>query len=339
MQETAVRSTGIQALRAFACFAVFAQHFLYYLYQARGLDYSKAVRLDTGALGVSIFFVISGYVIVNCLSQRERFLANRVLRILPPYWLAIAASFLLLAGWMPGWTFTWPSAFLLPQAALNQTLYIPYWTLVFESLFYALMTPLAVMPTLAARKNFLLNAWLAIIILMEFLHPDLSALWPGFTMLLSPINVFFIAGAMLAIHGNSVGRAPKGILFAVAVVTWCIAHSVTFGTQSAKIALQAIAYSAALLFVMQLRFPRFVVRLGDASYGIYLVHVIAILASIELLTGFGIPATAHRFWILVLALALAASILFGLFEYHMHQRWLKPLLRRLLEHTAALRRT
>lgn len=64
----------------------------------------------------------------------------------------------------------------------------------------------------------------------------------------------------------------------VAIVAWTAALGASFPTATPNYLLLAIAYGATLLAAQRVHFPRFALRLGDVSYGFYLVHVIAIAA-------------------------------------------------------------
>lgn len=100
--------------------------------------------VDAGRYGVPIFFVISGFVI--CYSLRNipigwdtsaRFIARRVIRLDPPYWAVIAATFAL--GFE---SFTWSrfAAHLVYLQALAGDFHYwgVFWTLCLEVQFYLL---------------------------------------------------------------------------------------------------------------------------------------------------------------------------------------------------------
>src|SRR5690606_18760316 len=81
---------SLQALRALAAWVVVCHHFMQIFFDFHATDPIGQFLSDRGAVGVDIFFVISGLVIY--LSSRDkniapqRFLLNRVLRIVPAYW-------------------------------------------------------------------------------------------------------------------------------------------------------------------------------------------------------------------------------------------------------------
>lgn len=92
---------SLQALRAFAAWVVVCHHFMQIFFDFHATGPIGQLLTDRGAVGVDIFFVISGLVIY--LSTRDKtieprqFLLNRVLRIVPAYWFytALMAALLL----------------------------------------------------------------------------------------------------------------------------------------------------------------------------------------------------------------------------------------------------
>jgi exopolysaccharide production protein ExoZ len=123
---------SIQILRAAAALGVLLDH------AGRWLDVAPIV--DIGAAGVDLFFVISGFIMVYT-SERlfgqtgapQRFLARRIIRIVPLYWTLTAFAALVLFGFGPN--------------TLGSYLFIPThrgpiltvgWTLNYEMMFYSL---------------------------------------------------------------------------------------------------------------------------------------------------------------------------------------------------------
>lgn len=153
---TSVRYRMIDMLRGIACLAVVWYHAL------EGGHIGALVAaapswfhslLSHGDAGVSIFFVISGFVIAHSMLRDDigagyvgRFMLRRSLRLDPPYWAAIALA--LLGAWVasravPDRAFALPSAgnlllhitYLVDLA--RQPLINPvYWTLCIEIQFY-----------------------------------------------------------------------------------------------------------------------------------------------------------------------------------------------------------
>jgi peptidoglycan/LPS O-acetylase OafA/YrhL len=150
------RFAVIDALRALACLAVV-------LYHAKEGGHIAALQqvmpaflltvFEQGSSGVSIFFVISGFVIAHSMYSDNvtggyagRFMLRRSLRLDPPYWASIAlgiAGAYISAKVVPGKVFSMPS---FENLLLHVTYLIDiagqpmvngvYWTLCLEMQFY-----------------------------------------------------------------------------------------------------------------------------------------------------------------------------------------------------------
>ena len=93
------------ALRLGLALLVVAQHFQHLLPEDQRTAFH---RLGLGAVAVAVFFAISGFVVAeaNAVFYPGRpgaFLANRLLRVVPPYFAALALSVLVHAAlWQAG---------------------------------------------------------------------------------------------------------------------------------------------------------------------------------------------------------------------------------------------
>jgi peptidoglycan/LPS O-acetylase OafA/YrhL len=195
---------------------------------------------QAGPIGVDLFFLISGFVIIQAASREtwRTFLYARITRIYPIYW--IVSSLVLVAWlWRPdmvnssvtGEISIWKSYLLVPQD--TGPLLAVGWTLTYEMYFYLVV---AAMLVAGVRPAVVLAAWAAALIAMwPFVAPANAAL----VVLTDPITLFFIFGALLglSIQARRTPRKRKPS-----------------------------------------RIERFFVLLGDASYSTYLVHVLVISA-------------------------------------------------------------
>ncbi|SEH72409.1 Peptidoglycan/LPS O-acetylase OafA/YrhL, contains acyltransferase and SGNH-hydrolase domains [Methylobacterium sp. 275MFSha3.1] len=312
--------------------------------------------------GVDLFFVISGFVIVHAGGRlagrsggRARFLAHRVARVVPLYWLvsllylvlalarpdllgeaaalvrdpvALAASFLF-----------WPAA--RPDGTV-QPLYGLGWTLNYEAAFYALF---------AAGLGFGRRgavAWLcgslAVLVAVGAFVPGLPVplrFWSD------PIVLEFAAGAGLALAWGAgfrpalplrVGLAVLGVLGLI------LAARVLAGLSEADGFLRPLLVGgpAVLLVAAALGPPRDaaavarlpspvrgLVALGDASYALYLVHPFALRLVREALLRLGLAPALHP-WA-SMALMLAGSAAAALVVHRLVERPLTRALRRWLD--------
>jgi peptidoglycan/LPS O-acetylase OafA/YrhL len=127
------RISQLDGLRAFAFIAVFLRH---------------GIKLPLGWIGVDVFFVLSGYLITRNLVQlREKtrparsffvFYFRRVLRIVPPYYLALVVMMIVQsismneAAWYFGFVSNVHDAFF----GQVQGVYAPMWSIAVEEQFY-----------------------------------------------------------------------------------------------------------------------------------------------------------------------------------------------------------
>lgn len=98
-----------------------------------------------GYLGVELFFVISGFVILMTAYERpiESFVASRISRLFPAYWVVVIATFVLHLFW-DGDRSSTPLGALVNLTMLQEAVDVPpvqgaFWTLWFELKFYLLI--------------------------------------------------------------------------------------------------------------------------------------------------------------------------------------------------------
>lgn len=245
-----------------------------------------------GAVGVHIFFVISGYIMVLTNSRQDKpfsarqFYRKRIIRIYPIYWL-IAALYLL-ANFVMGTPYD-----LSPYALVSALLLLPEqapliigpaWTLAYEMYFY-IMFGIAMMFGLL-RGLLILTAFFGLsIILGFFAKPEDPALALATNSLLAE----FLAGVWIAwITRNREFPRAAGIAAVLASILLFLA-GIYAGYESIPSALIWGVPSALLIFgaiVLERHYhPAIVVRLsrlGDSSYTLYLIHILLITGLISL---------------------------------------------------------
>ncbi|REG98246.1 acyltransferase family protein [Flavobacterium aquicola] len=126
---------SIQLLRTVAALGVVFSHYNFY-------------DLDTGGFGVDIFFIISGFIIAYMVNKNtHNFMLKRIVRIAPLYYIATALT-LSLALIKPEW---FKNVVVNGEAVFKSILFIPYridnsgpilslgWTLNNEMFFYLVM--------------------------------------------------------------------------------------------------------------------------------------------------------------------------------------------------------
>jgi exopolysaccharide production protein ExoZ len=166
--------------------------------------------------------------------------------------------------------------------------------------------------------------------------------WQGARLLFNAIYLEFAAGAVLAWlwRRGSLARAPIpfGLALAaigVAAVVWQQFHwlayvdawEMTLRDQGAQWRVILFGVPAALIVAGVLICERAMrgwaaetlARLGDASYSLYLVHALVLLAIYEVWTGAGLKAPSWFVVIFAIGLSVALSVV-------AHRRAAKPLL-------------
>jgi peptidoglycan/LPS O-acetylase OafA/YrhL len=199
----------IDLLRFLAAVSVVLYHLTFRGYAADHLSPvaypALAPFTKYGYLGVELFFIISGFLILMSAQGKtvKRFLSSRVSRLYPAFWVACTLTFLVvrLLGPRPG-TLGWSHwidasvkeylANLTMMAPFfgQQLLDGPYWTLVYELKFYFIIILLLALGGLAEKRLLLLLwGWLALSLIL----PEEGE----FAMLLFPDYApYFIAGML-----------------------------------------------------------------------------------------------------------------------------------------------
>jgi peptidoglycan/LPS O-acetylase OafA/YrhL len=314
---------SIQILRAVAAIAVVIAHAGLDLNYFARLSPESAVRwTERGNAGVDLFFVISGFIMVYISAEHFgtrgaplNFLARRIIRIVPLYWIITTAY---IAATRYPVDYALSSYFFIPAARPNGALLpvvVQGWTLNFEMFFYVLFTPAILLP----RR-------LAVGVLAVVMIAFVLARVPYYG---DSIIIEFVFGMAIALARGEGLRLPAAVcllLIAAGVLLFIVGlppdggRVVTWGIPAALIV--AGATLGPPLPEGPLIAP--LVAIGDASYALYLVHPLMTrwIAGASLPLGIDLAQVQAGY----LLLAVAASILFGLLVYRIVE---KPLLRAL----------
>jgi exopolysaccharide production protein ExoZ len=258
-----------------------------------------------GAIGVDIFFVISGFIIartsfIDRKLEAADFVWKRLRRIVPIYWLlTIPWIFVRLReGSLTGdgivaTLFFWPAA----GDAVTEPILVLGWSLCFEMLFYAVSAmvlmvdrPVAIVVALAAY----MLAWVARVTTGK----------PTFQFLGNPIVLEFLAGVLIAWVTSGARLQVRGWLVALLGVAalalllnglirgtgaiselqyvlsgnLSLARCRAWGVPAACLVFVVVALEQHGAGFVQTAWLAPWVFLGDASYSIYLIHPLALLA-------------------------------------------------------------
>jgi exopolysaccharide production protein ExoZ len=339
---------GIQAVRFAAASAVVVDHLIQHLC---GLGRLPAAWLPVaerfGLVGVFLFFVISGYVMVltnygkfGVAGSTRDFLARRVVRIWPMYALATLAVFASRHGGNP---------YMTGGNLARSLLFIPYagegglgwpvlgkgWTLNYEMFFYLVFAG-----CLLFRRPVGIALAAAILLLLGL---DSGAVTNGVTAFYwNDILLYFVAGMLLAtLLQNRRVRWPRPRQASTAIALACALFVITLTLQwtpllsSVETAISIVLLTVALYLVSDAatrfadaRAQGVALVCGDASYVLYLFHGFVLVALTPLLLRpAGVPL-----WLampIVGVLAVIACVA-------MHLYVEKPLQRRLMGYYRSL---
>lgn len=314
MNQQLPRFNTIQALRFLAAASVVLYHDGYYL-KVVGHRNEWFLTLCNDQLlsySVYLFFAISGFVLVAALERSTvgGFLALRFLRIYPAFLCALMLSEL------PRWIYYkdykwsgWRTWTLLPFGEQQYPLGVE-WSLIYEIFFYLV---LALLWLPASRKflNWGLIIW-TVLILFGYLRVGeaYTRLLPTITTIpFSLANLSFLAGtAAYRIYPRVIDQ-KKALVAASFIAIFLARLFLTSPLRYIALAVGSgalVTAAATQAFVKDLSPSSSLVRLGDFSYGVYLLHVSFILLFIQQPKISDLPTTS------LTALAFFLALLIGI---------------------------
>jgi peptidoglycan/LPS O-acetylase OafA/YrhL len=289
------RMYEIDALRIFAAVAVVVYHYTF----ANAAGALTTVRYDAispitryGYLGVDLFFMISGFVVLlSAIGRRPtQFVTSRIVRLYPAYWVAVTITAATLAWFGRDILTVTPAGYLANLTMFNslvdvENIDVVYWTLWAELRFYALVFVLTLVGITQRRVLAVLWAWLAASFLLA------ANVLPGPVQALAELALqpdwshYFIAGMAMCLlyrYGRSwqawtiiavaFGRALwTAVDFAAAVGDRYQERFHTVAVLGVIAAVFAVMLAVALRTTRRWGRPWFV-ALGALTYPLYLVH-------------------------------------------------------------------
>jgi len=278
----------IDLLRFLAAFCVLMFHYTFRGYTADNLTVlpylSIAPVTRYGYLGVNLFFLISGFVILMTASSGSAryFVISRVVRLYPAFWVCCTLTFLvMLVAGKQAPTFR---QYLINMTMLSGFVGVPsidavYWSLFVEIKFYFLIF-LALLFGQIHRAKYLLGGWLILYLV--------TTAWPVKYVsyfLIRDYAPYFIAGAMFYLISKEGLSLYKGIVVAVCYVFVTLHAFAQAGEMEAHyqtsfnavaVALILAACFLVLFLIAHGRTGSFAsakwAGLGALTYPLYLVH-------------------------------------------------------------------
>jgi peptidoglycan/LPS O-acetylase OafA/YrhL len=306
----------VGALRGFAALAVCWYHFVY------GQNTPLKWSAKYGWLGVHIFFVISGFIIPYSLYQYRysirdyfRFTGKRLARLHPPYLasivLVVALGYLMML--IPHWKAPRPDTSLLQLAShffyLNDFLKLPwlnvaYWTLSIELQWYLLLG--LVFPLLGNRRWQMQIAGALLLILGHRLVPNEHVIFHIVPVFLIGVFVFQYRTGI-----SSVWRALLSIGAMFALMRVPIGMPVS-----------SVAVVTGLLIAFVTLENRWLLKLGEVSYSLYLLHIPIGLRVIDFMSR--LPYAGELILlidVIAIGVSIYASVLFYRWIEQPSQKW------------------
>ncbi len=331
----------LDGVRGLAAVAVVFHHIAQkIILEQAGLMHAVTDVFMFGFLGVDVFFALSGFLITRILLNKRdsgdyyrNFYARRLLRLLPPYLLAIlligifvpgagpllALSILYVANfWFPLhvhivygvlWSLSIEEQFYLVWPALIRR--IPLRRIALICLFVCLLTPLARLQAVASlQENYSFLSWyrfdglcwgalLAVLVSEHRWHAGA----PGRRAVMAAGNILFLTAIGLYASGRK--EAALAIFYtAVPMLTITLIG-------------KTLEKPHAWLAPLRSRTLRF---FGDISYWLYLIHLLFVNAADAFLRARYPQLVQHGgflLWAAMLTLVLAPSVLSGIVVRHL----------------------
>jgi exopolysaccharide production protein ExoZ len=324
---------SIQMLRGLAALLVVFHHARFQIRDFEVFFYGGVWPF--GQAGVDIFFVISGFIMWVTTDDRRttplQFMTNRIVRIVPLYWLitlAVAAACLIAPNLFRAMVLTpehvVKSLFFIPDFHPGMPsriwpLLLPGWTLNYEMVFYLVFaTALLLLRHLIIP---LTGGLFATAVAAGFIFDFDSAVGITYT---DSIIMEFVAGMMVG-HLWLHGRLKLPTLTALATISMAFAALMAltpFETQEARLLIWGIP--AVLIVTASLSLDqrgdfmssRFLELLGDASYSIYLTHILTLGVLRTVWSRLGLVERDLGSAIVFLAISVAVSVLVGIAVYY-----------------------
>jgi len=290
---------NIQALRAIAANGVLISHLFIaeQKYSHGGALLSANAHL--GAFGVDLFFVISGFIMATIAQNAswQKFLFDRAVRILPPYWL-YTTLVLIVSFYVPAYVNSsfehppsiWRSYLLIPESV--GPLLAVGWTLMHEMYFYFCFA-LIIFLTRAFRFKImsLLLIWTVAVICLNAVVQLTEISDPVVAVITHPLTLEFIFGvaAGIAIQRNctafAVSTVVGGITIFMLVLSMSDGALGLIDDRNWKRVMLVGAPCALIVYGLvgieiknKQTAPYWLGALGDESYSTYLSHVLVLSA-------------------------------------------------------------
>jgi len=361
MKQQSVFFPNLDGLRFFSFFVVFLSHSFVSsepdIVQSAWYQVVKGSVASYSAMGVSFFFVLSGFLISYLLLLEKEnngginvpyFYLRRVLRIWPVYYVIVIFGFFIfpfIKGYM-GQSAHETASLRLCATFLNNFNNIKngvpdasclavLWSVAIEEQFY-LVWPLLLFKTPKKYYLAVMSGVVGISTLFRMLSYKTTNIDEHTLGVITDMAMGGI-GAYLMIYNQRPKRAVENlpraflaVLYAIVVALMCVKDLLYYNT-AVWILNRLLMSTVFITIILEQNFCRqslfkvsslgLVSRLGKYTYGLYCYHMIAILAVSTLLGKFALNHHSWQIWLLELPLSLLLSVGISYISYHYFERF------------------
>ncbi|WP_237392333.1 acyltransferase family protein [Aurantiacibacter rhizosphaerae] len=300
MQSRGELYLSIHYLRAIAALMVVARHCIVYAH----VPISDRTQFVWLGYGVALFFVISGFVMVASTQGRDmtprEFLVKRAVRIAPLYCVITLAWAAMIANWDIA-RLLHSFAFVFYRdpvtGAISDPVLEPGWTLNFEMFFYAVFAASLMIPSRA--RLWCVGAFFALILALA----PLEIYPPQLQRLAHPFLVLFVGGMAIA----RLGLRLPAVFLPVGLGMLAFAGELASNIWIAQFLPVMMIVMAARSFDGRLPEWRMPMLLGDASYAIYLSHIMVMQVGVMLVLP-ALPGLLGFAWLMLVSTLVGIAI-------------------------------
>nr|WP_316643911.1 acyltransferase [uncultured Roseateles sp.] len=287
------RVRSLDLLRFLAAIAVVVYHYGFRGYAADNLTQMPPPDIfdgwaKYGYLGVELFFMISGFVILMTAAKSDlrKFTISRVVRLYPAFWFCCTISAGLAYILAEQKYIVTPSSYFVNMTMFAGLFNVPYvdsvyWTLLIEIRFYLLVAVVLFFKQMR-RIEIILGFWLLFVIAAQAGLKPFRYAW---ILILPDYAPYFVGGAMcylMYVNGSNAYRvtvflaaAIVGVLNAVARLPLMEAHYKVQYSSMVVSLLILCSYLVMWCLPLLNRLPlnvRFSALIGGLTYPLYLIH-------------------------------------------------------------------
>ncbi|WP_333312645.1 MULTISPECIES: acyltransferase family protein [unclassified Microcoleus] len=294
LQMAIRRVNEIDFLRFFAAVMVMLHHYSFRGYAADGMSTMPYPLLAPvakyGYLGVQLFFLISGFVILMTAStgSLKKFIVSRFARLYPAFWVCCTVTFVTITTIGGKYYSASIGQYFINMTMLSGFIGVPsidgaYWSIFTELKFYALIALLLIFRKINQAQLFLVLWLIATIALNVLKIGKLGSLLS--IILIVDDSPYFIAGAMsFLVWSRGISLTRISVIF----IAWLLAISYSlddipsrethYNTEfNSYVVIGMISTFFAIMLLVSIRRTGFLgkrqwVTIGALTYPLYLLH-------------------------------------------------------------------